>query len=366
MKILADLHHFDLYYSFHLLFEKRLGHTLYRPIGPEWSNSGFWKLSEIPIVRDGFLSPISGKAKSLLKPYQEEAILDPSWARYGIELSRVGEIFSIENGIYSIQDRSKNSFSQRGITFQAARRLGFDAIISSVPQHFYTFEEYRNQYHPKAFHIMHMGPGNLEWQLPSFAKNVMLHSLPTSYSLPKDLNYVLYHQEFDLDTFSYSSPSSSRKIFSYVHFPESEKLWSSIGLNVDFQFIGKTLGPLKDVIVSSKDLSQKIKESSFTWHIKPGGESYGHILHNSLACGRPLIINLDDFKNCKTIELLIDGETCLNTNCKIESLRDKIEHFLIPKFHQKMCLYCYEKFCSIVDFEKDAQLVEDFLKERLL
>jgi hypothetical protein len=34
MKILVDfVGHADLYYSMHLLFEKRLGHELYRPTG---------------------------------------------------------------------------------------------------------------------------------------------------------------------------------------------------------------------------------------------------------------------------------------------------------------------------------------------
>ena len=46
MKIFADLHHSSLFTSFKLLFENRLGHRMYRPIGLEWFTEGFWKIAE--------------------------------------------------------------------------------------------------------------------------------------------------------------------------------------------------------------------------------------------------------------------------------------------------------------------------------
>jgi len=50
VRVLADYHHGALYYSFHLLFEERLGFELYRPIGYEWFKRGFWKYSRNPQV----------------------------------------------------------------------------------------------------------------------------------------------------------------------------------------------------------------------------------------------------------------------------------------------------------------------------
>ena len=41
MKVLADYHHHDLWESLELLFA-RFGWTLYRPIGMEWFEQGYW------------------------------------------------------------------------------------------------------------------------------------------------------------------------------------------------------------------------------------------------------------------------------------------------------------------------------------
>ena len=40
--VFADYHHSGLYRSFELLFEKRLGGTLFKPIGWDWWNQGYW------------------------------------------------------------------------------------------------------------------------------------------------------------------------------------------------------------------------------------------------------------------------------------------------------------------------------------
>lgn len=42
MRVLADYHHHDLFESLAILFEDRLGWELYRPIGMEWFDEGYW------------------------------------------------------------------------------------------------------------------------------------------------------------------------------------------------------------------------------------------------------------------------------------------------------------------------------------
>ena len=46
MNIFCDLHQDGLYNSLIMLFDKRLGHNLFRPIGESWFTEGYWKLAE--------------------------------------------------------------------------------------------------------------------------------------------------------------------------------------------------------------------------------------------------------------------------------------------------------------------------------
>lgn len=357
INILADIHHWDLFYSFYLLFEKRLGFKLYRPIGLDWLESGYWALSSVPEVNTITLSTKSGEARSILQPYW--GYRDPLWARNSTEILRIGEIKQDVTGIYSIQDLSKDDYWQHGITFEQFKQTNFDFIISSVPQHFNLFEQLCKNFQPKAKHILHYGYGNIPWPIPDFAKNIMCH-----VPIIQNLNTVIYHQEFDLSIFSFSSPEEHQKINSYVHFPISETLAKEVDLNV--KFIGKTLDSLDKTILGSKNLARIIKDSAFTWHIKPGGESYGHILHNSLACGRPLIINAEDFKDIPSSKLLTDGQTCINITGKTsQKIKSEVQKCMQPEEHNRMCENAYQRFKNTINFDEDEQKVRKFIENIL-
>ena len=349
MKVFADLHHFDLYHSFQLLFEKRLGWELCRPIGLEWYREGFWKICDESPVIQGYLSPEEGKCLEGLLPFWESR--SPSWARFATELVRVGNIWEVSPGLYSVIDNSKG-ISQTGITLEYFKSNRFDIIISSVPQHFPIFERLRQLYQPWAKHIFHMGPGSVEWEIPTGAKNVLLHSC--SFKIPKEINHVFYSQEFDLDKFYYSFPTHPTVVRSYVHYPEGKELWDKIGLPWDFKFIGKTLASLGETIVKTSELSQVMRDSGFTWHYKPGGESYGHILHNTYAVGRPAIIDVGVFKNKRGGRLLEDMVTCIDIKgCSPKDIREKLEWASQPENHLTMCINAKDRFDLKVNFDQE-------------
>ncbi|MCJ7634401.1 hypothetical protein MUP77_18670, partial [Candidatus Bathyarchaeota archaeon] len=44
--VFVELHHGDLFFSLHLLFEERLEMNLFRPIGMAWFEKGFFKIAE--------------------------------------------------------------------------------------------------------------------------------------------------------------------------------------------------------------------------------------------------------------------------------------------------------------------------------
>jgi len=349
MKVFIDLHHFDLFYSFQQLFEKRLGWEVYRPIGYEWINQG-WNISTYDIVRKGYLSISSGEIEEELSHYTEFS--NPEWARFAIEILRVGKIWNQTGGVYLIRDTSKNIL-QKGITVDEFKKTKFDIIISSVPHHFQPFEELRRKYQPGAKHIFQAGNN---WPLTSGVKNLMCSS-PVNGA---PANTVIYHQEFDLDVFRYNKDEKiDPEIISWVHFPESERLMKEVAAecsSLSFYFRGNMLGPKKDIVIKTRELAEHIKRSTFTWAIKPGGEGYGHIIHNSFACGTPIILSLKDYKGTCAIDLLEDKVTCIDIDNK--SVKEIAAAIIRGIPRQQV----FDRFKQVVDFDKEFLNIKKFLE----
>jgi len=267
-------------------------------------------------------------------------------------------------------DLSKQWVSQKAITLDGFKQTRFDLIISSVPQHFVPFSRLQECYQPHAPHVFHMG--NVSWQLPEGVQNLMTHVQPPEAEA-QDINVVVYDQEFDLQIFCPApnpiTPSTEEVLIrSYVHFPSSEALWKSLGLTPEggwkFEFIGRTLGSLNETIIESAALARSMQEAHFIWHVKPGGEGYGHILMNVLAIGRPVIINANDFKGTRGGRLLEDGVTCINTDDRsAEEICGMLYDATEPSRYQEYCTAVTERFRNTVDFDADAQRVQQFLKE---
>lgn len=355
MKVFTDLHHFDLFYSFQLVFEKRFGWDLYRPIGYEWRDEKFWDLNHDPDFISCMLSTENGECERVLSRYNSLAGKD--WAVYSLHLPRIGEILEVAPGKFEVEDRSKHC-SQKAITLEAFKNEEFDIIISSLPQHFSMYQSLIKKYQPKAKHVFHVS--GIGCQVPADAKNVMLNS-STDQMDNLGIHSISYRQEFDLDVFQYRSPVSSQVVRSYVHFPQTEELWRRSGLDWDFKFVGKTLGPLADVVVDSVELAKEIANSSFTLHIKPGGESYGHILHNSFAVGRPVIINKADFNG--VAKELFTEDTCIDvSNATPEEFRKKIGAAANTDRHAEMCEKVAQQFSKVVSFDEDAEQIMKFIQ----
>jgi hypothetical protein len=128
------------------------------------------------------------------------------------------------------------------------------------------------------------------------------------------------------------------------------------------KFIGKTLGPIKDIVVSSKELAQKINNSAFTLHIKLGGESYGHVFHNSFAIGRPVIINRNDFKNSSIDEILEDALCFDVSRYSPQEIQRRLILASQPEEWNKLKEKVKSRFFNIVNFDEDSQKVKKFME----
>ena len=357
VRILLDLHHFDLFHSFQLSLEKRFDWEIYRPIGLDWKTEGYWWMDEDPDFVQCMLSEQSGKASEILSEY--ETLMGKNWAVFSLHLPRIGQILNLGNGQYKVQDKSKEATWQRAITLEGFKNLKFDVIVSSLSQHYVPFQNLLQKYQPHAKHV-HCISGM--WQQVSPSARNILTTFPNSIG---KTNHLCWKQEFDTNVFKPSATTTDNitKVRSYVHFPAAEILWDRLNLGWDFKFIGKTLGPLKDVVVKSKDLANTIATSGFTFHYKPGGESYGHILHNSFAIGRPVILNVEDFKGTAGEELL-NRDTCIDISSSrtMNAIRSDLIDAAIPSRYEVIQKAVVKKFKEVVDFNREANKLKHFLE----
>lgn len=339
MNVFCDLHHSDLFYSLQLLFEKRLGWNLYRPIGESWFTNGYWKLAE----------PY-GNNPSTIKQFLSTEIA--TWDPY----VNLNGNYVLNDGIYFIYDPIRKSH-QKAITYETFMDMDIDFVISTYQPHDEPYQRLANAHksHPKF--IVQMG--NI-YQTTN-ARNVMCSTMP--YSVPSDKNVVFYHQEFPLDVFSYKDPPQNKRITSFVMLlPDGGKYYSQKAEMPDYTFKAFGMGAPDGVISGLDKIATEMQESMFGWHIKPQGDGFGHILHNWAACGRPIITCFSDYANKLGGKLLVDGKTAINIDgLQPKDIADRIRKLSEPDIHLKMCVDMYNRFQQVCDFDKEFEQIKTFL-----
>src|ERR1035437_8416380 len=165
MLIFSDLHHNTLYHSLKMLFEDRLGGTLYRPIGKEWFEKGIWRMAEIYLN-----SPVT------IEQY-------------------LGIKGNLEDGVYKVWDEEYDYF-QNAITYDKFMDLPIDIVIASLPEHIQSFQVLCENHPNKPKLIYQVGN---HWTIEEGKADNMLASAIIQ-NVPPEVNIVTYHQEFDLNT----------------------------------------------------------------------------------------------------------------------------------------------------------------------
>lgn len=334
MKVLADYHHGNLYYSLHLLFTKRLGIELYRPIGLDWFFKGWWRVAE----------PY-GNAQDTIDQYL--GINNRRWDAY----KNLNGDYKLNDDIYHIYD-PENNFFHNAITFDKFKEMKFDYIVATFPTH----EDWEKllQYQPNAKFIMQLGN---EGQTTR-TKNVMCSTnefVPSSHQ-----NTFFYHQEFDLTDYRYTPPKNHNKVSSFVVLlPEREKFLSFKEAMPDFDFRAYGPGAIDGILSDGEGISTEMRDSAFGYHNKPQGEGYGHIIHKWYASGRPCVVNYNMYKNKLAGKLLIPDVTCINLDESFDNVVKKIRYFSEAGRHKKMCENAYNQFKKVCNFESEGK---DFKK----
>lgn len=350
MNILTDFHHSSLLRSFILLFENRLGYKVYRPIGMEWFYDGYWAINNLEDTAKQFLKQDHQKIKDATPPLNRTSLND--------------------GGLYRIYDPGELS-SHGAITLSAFKLIKFDIIIASIPAHVPLYQSLIDKYQPQAKLVVQVGN---EWDLSYFSGLNVLASIKPRV-VPDDVNVIFYHQEFDLNIFKATWPRKTNLISSYINVLQ--------GMNTgwaDFLALEKALNP-SGIKMSSyggqcrdgnmagaKQLAESMANDAFIFHVKDGGDGFGHIIYNAYACGRPVITRKSFYKDKLAEELMNEKNTIdLDELGMADAVELIIETMSDDEKMSKASEAAYSAFYSCVDYKEEAINIGSWiesLKER--
>lgn len=348
MNVFVDFHHSDLYYSLQLLIEKRLGWNLFRPIGEDWFKKGYWKLA---------------------KPYNDNEATIKQFLQFGSvapdETPNLNEDAKKDNSHYIV--KSASPIPHKALTLEQFKNKRIDFVIASYPPHIKAYARLIERYQPKAKLIHQMGNnwiGDIDFSL---VKNLMSSTVPLE--VPKDVNAVWYHQEFDLDIFKYTPPVERNNIYSFLNcFDETNdsslfyKLEAVSGKNMNWKSFGSQCRD--GMLYPHEKLAEKIKEATFVWQLKHTGDGFGHVIHNAYAIGRPCLINGKYYRNQLAEKLLEHKVTCLDLT-KLGSKRkiiETIKEYSKPEVHDMMCRASYNRFKELVNYDQEEKEIKKFFQ----
>jgi len=346
--IFCDLHHGDLYYALHLLFEERLGYNLYRPIGLEWFEKGFWKIAEpyhnAPDTIDQYL----GIPKS-------------TWSKTKEPIQKYGDV-ELRDDVYHIPLRVPGgSYTQKAITFDKFLKTDFDFIVATYNAHDQAYTRLAEQHKPNAICIRQIG--NV-FEYPVLCRNVLLSEMTP---MPPDVNWMRYWPETNRE-YRYTVPTNHSTVKSFIAAPLGEPnlplFYEYEKLLPDFAF--KMHGILgRDGVISAELMPQVMKDSAFVWHVKHTGCG-GFVAREALACGRPLVVKNHLTRNYYNLEmdLFEDGVNCIDLD--LGSMKDnveKIRYFSDPERHTEMCRNTADKFRKDVNFDEEAKKMRAWLED---
>lgn len=353
MKILADLHHEDLYHSLALLFEDRLGWQLYRPIGLDWFHEGFWHVYPHLDTAKQYLDfgsavePRTSEGKTLSEEFGTDGWKNRNLVETG------------EPGTKLVKGYHHGGRLYRAITLDRAKTFGFDIILSSILEHFHRYERFRTQYYPAAKHIFQMG--NVGWNAPPEAKNV-LNS--TSWQPGQGVNHVRYHQEFSLQEFKAAMPEPHRirAMCNLMHYQKDHYpayFAALAGILKDRGWDVKDYGAGNDD-GSHPDPAKALRDFGFLWHCKRGGDGFGYNLFTASACGRPMVVNSTQYRGLSAEPLFHDCQTTIDMSRRSpKQTADILDGMSGNYLHHHGLVKT--KFKSVVDFDREFEDIKAFL-----
>lgn len=341
VRVLADFHHTSLLRSLVLLFEGRLGMELYRPIGMDWFHEGYWAINDLEATARQFLD--FGSQPIDNTPALNEVKTD---------------------GQYTFRVLDPGGKTTHGAcTLEWFKNTRFDFVIASIPAHVPLFKELIAKYQPHAKLIVQMGNN---WDLGAYADENVLASIAPQLGHPKAM---FYHQEFDLQVFRDTPVPAARKVYSFVNvikntgvgwndYSELKRLMERLGW--EFRSYG---GQCPDGNMNgAEETASKMREAAFIFHVKPGGDGFGHVIHNAYAVGRPLITRPSHYKGQLAEQLLVPGTFIDLDRYGRGEVKNILTRLMFdPDALVQMGKRAAQRFDEVINFEDEAKEISAWL-----
>lgn len=327
MKILVDHHHGALLRSMYYLFNKRLGHEVLVPTGMEW------------LDHDRLYSIYPNRETS-------DQMLN-SWKN-----TKYSDMFT-------------------PITLQEfLDRNDIDVIVASLWENHVIFDEIIKKYNKKIKLVLQAGNNILREHVQmTNGRNLLSSAYPTFVTTP-NINKVFYHQEFSLEKFKPEPNCNIKSVVNYKHIMEDDM---NIILQLekelpDWEF--KCYGAHnRDGFINDDEdsMSNSMKKFGFVFHVKKD-DGYGHVIHNSFACGKPMIVNLhtagvprDGMFIRNTASFLYENfGTIIDSIQPIQCISLTLRH--MADNYERYSTHVYKKFNEVVNFEQESIQVKTFLE----
>lgn len=335
MKILTDLHHGDLYYALHCLFEKRLDFELYCVIGHEWADD-YWKIHE------------TQNDRSVVGQYLSIDVSENAYHDFNI----------IKDDIYYIWDK-RHFYYRKHIRLDTFKDIKFDIILPSHYNHYASWKLLQQRYQPDAKLICHVGNVDRHDNV-----DYVIRSVPFLGTCKRS---VIANQEIDKQFYSYvpvnRDATNITSITSGGFFKDLYYKYSQLLPEYNFKYYGVDSpdGPCNGL----QDISKKMQEANLGWTTKPWG-SLGHTNMGWLYSGRPVITNMSEHRRTGelALELFEPGVTCIDLDSGTEKENcDIIKKWIDPDVSTRYGIKAMRRFHEVVNYEIEANNVKSFLSD---
>lgn len=385
MKVLIDHHHTDLYRAFQLLFERRFGWEVYRPLGREWADRGY------------FYHPIEEEMYGLLT---EQSPFIPGKHK---------DIFDASEGGVLWKDRDQDGILFRWLPLDRIHEI--DLIVCSIYRNEDQFYRLKRDFGLKCPIVRYTGNGG-ELVDPSKFDIFLAAHLPhyEQYIATGQKPGILFHPEFELDNGMYCwtpLPTQQQIIRVFLNFIYHHRepgtpyeQWCRYcgyadeigalhlmhglgtpppGIEVDLDVIidrsfrkmgredlldRKTWPDLRfnrGEPPNHRTLSDLMKMSNMVIHPKPSPpEGFGFIIHQVAACGRPLVVP-QWYKQLSASKFLQDGETCVYITGQDPTDKANFKEAMKPENNQRMAETIRKRFDENVNFAAEAEAIRKLL-----
>ena len=313
--------HMDWRCAMHLLFEDRLGSTIYSPRGcKKWNELG------------------------ITQPPHNGVFFNKAFFKDDIK------------HIYVPRD----DYHIKLLTVDQFMEMDFDIILVGNGKSEIPFFKLMRQYKKNSIFIRQIA--NLK-EVPYMCKNIMLS---TKTEMPKDISWITHYMEQPrcFKYVPYNGPKRIKSYSNYLGISKDRQSWDNAKkILTDFEF--KMHGARGDDkwIVQDK-LNESMQDTMFVWHTKAAGGG-GFTCQEALALGKPVITKKQYAKSQKTraYDYLEDGVNCIDLSSRsFDDAMKIVRRWSQPAMYKKKTKDVLKCFKKHFNFEKNAKDIERWIK----